>query len=421
MSTHKNSHASRMINVNSSHATQLKGNNVSNESQAAAATAAVLVLADGRVFRGRGFGATGTTLGEAVFTTAMTGYQETLTDPSYHRQLIVATAPQIGNTGWNDEDYESRGNKIWAAGFIIRDLSRIPSNWRSERSLEDELKAQGIIGIRQIDTRALVRHLRDNGSIVAGIFSGEDAQQPVDKLVEIVRAQPAMKGADLAREVSTDEAYVVEPQGEKKARVVAYDLGIKSNTPRELAKRGLEVVVVPANTPYEDIKKEYQPDGVFLSNGPGDPATADEMVAVAKAALDDGMPLFGICFGNQILGRALGLNTYKLVFGHRGVNVPVKDHRTGRIFITAQNHGFALEGKAGESFDTPWGEAEVTHTCLNDDVVEGVALKNGMAFSVQYHPESAAGPHDAHSLFDDFLALIQKVDFNKSATGNSNK
>lgn len=421
MSTHKNSHASRMINVNSSHATQLKGNNVSNESQAAAATAAVLVLADGRVFRGRGFGATGTTLGEAVFTTAMTGYQETLTDPSYHRQLIVATAPQIGNTGWNDEDYESRGNKIWAAGFIIRDLSRIPSNWRSERSLEDELKTQGIIGIRQIDTRALVRHLRDNGSIAAGIFSGEDAQQPVDKLVEIVRAQPAMKGADLAREVSTDEAYVVEAQGEKKARVVAYDLGIKSNTPRELAKRGLEVVVVPANTPYEDIKKEYQPDGVFLSNGPGDPATADEMVAVAKAALDDGMPLFGICFGNQILGRALGLNTYKLVFGHRGVNVPVKDHRTGRIFITAQNHGFALEGKAGESFDTPWGEAEVTHTCLNDDVVEGVALKNGMAFSVQYHPESAAGPHDAHSLFDDFLELIQKVDFNKSATGNSNK
>ena len=288
-------------------------------------------------------------------------------------------------------------------------------------SLEDELKAQGIIGIRQIDTRALVRHLRDNGSIAAGIFSGEDAQQPVDKLVEIVRAQPAMKGADLAREVSTDDAYVVEAQGEKKARVVAYDLGIKSNTPRELAKRGLEVVVVPANTPYEDIKKEYQPDGVFLSNGPGDPATADEMVAVAKAALDDGMPLFGICFGNQILGRALGLNTYKLVFGHRGVNVPVKDHRTGRIFITAQNHGFALEGKAGESFDTPWGEAEVTHTCLNDDVVEGVALKNGMAFSVQYHPESAAGPHDAHSLFDDFLALIQKVDFNKSATGNSNK
>ena len=174
MSTHKNSHASRMINVNSPHATQLKGNNVSNESQAAAATAAVLVLADGRVFRGRGFGATGTTLGEAVFTTAMTGYQETLTDPSYHRQLIVATAPQIGNTGWNDEDYESRGNKIWAAGFIIRDLSRIPSNWRSERSLEDELKAQGIIGIRQIDTRALVRHLRDNGSIAAGIFSGED-------------------------------------------------------------------------------------------------------------------------------------------------------------------------------------------------------------------------------------------------------
>lgn len=409
-----------MINFNSSHATQLKGNDVNYESQAVAADPAVLVLADGRVFRGRGFGATGTTLGEAVFTTAMTGYQETLTDPSYHRQLVVATAPQIGNTGWNDEDSESRGDRIWAAGFIIRDLSRIPSNWRSKRSLEEELKAQKIVGIRHIDTRALVRHLRDNGSTAAGIFSGEDAQQPVEKLLDIVRAQPAMKGADLAEEVSTSEAYTVTPHGDKKARVVAYDLGIKSNTPRELAKRGIEVVVVPANTPYAEIKEAYRPDGVFVSNGPGDPATADEMVAVVKDALDDKMPLFGICFGNQILGRAFGMDTYKLVFGHRGVNVPVKDHRTGRIFITAQNHGFALAGTVGEPIETPWGEAEVTHTCLNDDVVEGVALKNGMAFSVQYHPESAAGPHDAHSLFDEFLALIQKVDFNKSGTENTN-
>ena len=401
----------------------LKGKHVSNESQTTATqnTPAVLVLADGRVFRGRGFGATGTTLGEAVFTTAMTGYQETLTDPSYHRQLVVATAPQMGNTGWNDEDNESRGDKIWAAGFIIRDLSRIPSSWRAQRTLEEEMRAQGIIGIRQVDTRALVRHLRDNGSIAAGIFSGADAEQPVEKLVEIVQAQPSMAGADLAREVSTTEAYVVEPQGPKVARVVAYDLGIKTNTPRELAKRGLEVVVVPANTPYESIKAEYAPDGVFLSNGPGDPATADEMVAVARAALDEGMPLFGICFGNQILGRAFGLNTYKMVFGHRGVNVPVKDHRDGRIYITAQNHGFALEGTPGKEFSTPWGPAEVTHTCLNDGVVEGVWLKSGAAFSVQYHPESAAGPHDARTLFDDFLALIQRVNINNSTTINSNK
>lgn len=427
MSLHKYSQSSRIIDPNSVQTPDLKGNNVSNESldkasnSTTASVPAVLVLADGRIFRGRGFGATGTTLGEAVFTTAMTGYQETLTDPSYHRQLVVATAPQIGNTGWNDEDNESRGDKIWVAGFIIRDLSRVASNWRAKRTLEEELVKQGVIGIRQVDTRALVRHLRDNGSTAAGIFSGADAEQPVEKLLEIVRAQPSMKGADLAREVSTAEAYVVEAQGEKVARVVAYDLGIKSNTPRELSKRGLEVVVVPANTPYEEIKREYQPEGVFMSNGPGDPATADEMVAVAKAALDDNMPLFGICFGNQILGRALGLNTYKMVFGHRGINVPVKDHRDGKIYITAQNHGFALEGKPGESFDTPWGEAEVTHTCLNDDVVEGVALRNGMAFSVQYHPESAAGPHDARTLFDDFAELIAKVDFNNTAAEKKNK
>ncbi|WP_295627990.1 glutamine-hydrolyzing carbamoyl-phosphate synthase small subunit [uncultured Corynebacterium sp.] len=385
-----------------------KGNHVSNE-PADTTTPAVLVLADGTTYRGRGFGATGRTLGEAVFTTAMTGYQETLTDPSYHRQIIVATPPQIGNTGWNDEDSESHDGRIWAAGYAIRDLARTPSNWRSARSLTDEMVAQGIVGIRQIDTRALVRHIRDNGAVAAGIFSGDEARRPVEELVEIVRAQPPMSGADLSTEVSVDEAYVIEPEGEAVRTVVAYDLGIKANTPRELAKRGARVVVVPANTPYPQVKKEHAPDGVFISNGPGDPATADAMVQVAKNAMDDGMPLFGICFGNQILGRALGLGTYKMRFGHRGINVPVKDHRTGTIYITAQNHGFALEGKAGESFDTPWGAARVTHTCLNDDTVEGVALESGMAFSVQYHPESAAGPHDAHNLFDDFMALMDRA------------
>lgn len=394
-----------------------KGSHVSN-APADNNIPAVLVLADGKVFRGRGFGATGTTLGEAVFTTAMTGYQETLTDPSYHRQIIVATPPQIGNTGWNDEDSESRGGRIWAAGYVIRDLSRAPSNWRSKRSLPEEMAAQGIVGIRQIDTRALVRHIRDNGSIAAGIFSGDDAAKPEEELVEIVRAQPPMAGADLSGEVTTDEAYVVKPQGEQRATVVAYDLGIKANTPRELAKRGAKVVVVPAGTPYAEVKAEYEPDGVFISNGPGDPATADEMVQVVKEALDDGMPLFGICFGNQILGRALGLGTYKMRFGHRGINVPVKDHRTGTIYITAQNHGFALEGEAGEGFDTPWGPARVTHTCLNDGTVEGVALDSGAAFSVQYHPESAAGPHDAHNLFDDFMALMDNAAANNQEGQN---
>ena len=394
-----------------------KGSHVSN-APADNNTPAVLVLADGKIFRGRGFGATGTTLGEAVFTTAMTGYQETLTDPSFHRQIIVATPPQIGNTGWNDEDSESHDGRIWAAGYVIRDLSRAPSNWRSERTLVDEMVAQGLIGIRQVDTRAIVRHIRDHGSIAAGIFSGDDAAKPVDELVEIVRAQPSMAGADLSTEVTAGETYVIEPEGEEKATVVAYDLGIKANTPRELAKRGARVVVVPANTPYPEIKKTHAPDGVFISNGPGDPATADAMVQVAKNAMDDGMPLFGICFGNQILGRALGLSTYKMRFGHRGINVPVKDHVTGTIYITAQNHGFALEGEPGKNWDTQWGPAKVTHTCLNDETVEGVALESGMAFSVQYHPESAAGPHDAHNLFDDFMALMDRAGSNNQEGQN---
>ncbi|MFV8380247.1 glutamine-hydrolyzing carbamoyl-phosphate synthase small subunit [Corynebacterium hindlerae] len=366
---------------------------------------AILVLADGRTFRGTGFGATGTTLGEAVFTTSMTGYQESMTDPSFHRQILVTAAPHIGNTGWNDEDNESHDNRIWVAGLVIRDLSQQVSNWRAKRSLPEQMQAQDCIGIAGVDTRALVRHLRNHGSIAAGIFSGDDALKPEAELLEIVKAQPAMAGADLAAEVSTKEPYVLEAEGETKYTVVAYDMGIKSQTPRNFAARGIKTIVVPANTPFEQIK-QYNPDGVFISNGPGDPATADVMVGIVGDIIKADLPLFGICFGNQIFGRALGLKTYKMKFGHRGVNIPVLDHVTNKIYITSQNHGFALEGEAGMEFDSPFGPAHVTHTCLNDGTVEGVALKSGRAFSVQYHPESAAGPHDANPLFDQFLELL---------------
>lgn len=366
---------------------------------------AVLVLADGRIYRGFGFGATGTTLGEAVFSTGMTGYQETMTDPSYHRQIVVAAAPQIGNTGWNDEDGESRGDRIWVAGLVVRDLAHRVSNWRAERTLAEEMTEQGIIGIRGVDTRALVRHLRNHGSMAAGVFSGIDAQCDTEELVRIVNAQPSMVGADLAGEVSCTEPYTVEPDGEHRFTVVAFDMGIKTNTPRNFSSRGIRTVIVPAGTDFETIAS-YSPDGVFVSNGPGDPATADAMVAAVRDVLAAKIPFFGICFGNQILGRALGMETYKLKFGHRGINVPVLDHATGTVEITAQNHGFALKGEAGVEFDTDFGPARVTHTCLNDDVVEGVALVNGLAYSVQYHPEAAAGPHDANPLFDRFVELM---------------
>ncbi|WCZ38994.1 Carbamoyl-phosphate synthase small chain [Corynebacterium jeddahense] len=370
---------------------------------------AVLVLADGTTFPGFAFGAQDTVYGEAVFTTAMTGYQETMTDPSYHRQIVVATAPQIGNTGWNDEDNESHDNRIWVAGLVIRDLAKRVSNWRAKRSLEEEMRAQGVTGIYGVDTRSLVRHLRNYGSIAAGIFTGEEAREDVEQLVAKVKDQPSMEGADLAADVSTDTPYVVEAVGEKRFTVVAYDMGIKSATPGHFAKRGIETVVVPANTPFAEIE-QYHPDGVFVSNGPGDPATADAMVAVVRDVIAAGIPFFGICFGNQILGRALGLETYKMKFGHRGVNVPVKNHLTGKIDITSQNHGFALRAPEGVgpggTFDTDFGTAVVTHTCLNDGVVEGVALHSGMAYSVQYHPESAAGPHDANPLFDQFIELM---------------
>lgn len=367
---------------------------------------AVLVLEDGRVFTGKPFGAVGETLGEAVFCTAMSGYQETLTDPSYHRQIVVATAPQIGNTGWNDEDDESRGGKIWVAGYAVRDPSNRVSNWRSTGSLDDALKGQHIVGIAGIDTRAVVRHLRSRGSMKAGIFSGTVADAPADFLLSRVNGQPAMLGADLAGEVSTDDTYTVEPDGAHRFTVAALDLGIKTNTPRNFASRGIRVQVVPSSISPDELLA-LAPDGVFLSNGPGDPATADHVVAVTQAVLERRIPLFGICFGNQLLGRALGRSTYKMAFGHRGINVPVIDHSTGRVAITAQNHGFALEGEAGEQFDTPFGRAEVSHTCANDGVVEGIRLLDGSAFSVQYHPEAAAGPHDAEYLFDQFVTALE--------------
>jgi carbamoyl-phosphate synthase small subunit len=365
---------------------------------------AVLVLEDGRTFTGTAFGAVGETLGEAVFSTGMSGYQETLTDPSYHRQIVVATAPQIGNTGWNGEDAESRGDKIWVAGYAVRDPSPRASNWRATGTLEDELVRQRIVGIAGIDTRAVVRHLRSRGSMKAGVFSGA-ALADAPELVARVRDQQPMLGADLAGQVSTAGEYIVEPEGPQRFSVAAIDLGIKTNTPRNFARRGVRSIVLPSSVTFEQIA-ELKPDGVFLSNGPGDPATADRIVDVTREVLGAGIPLFGICFGNQILGRALGLSTYKMVFGHRGINIPVMDHATGRVAVTAQNHGFALEGEAGQRFDTPFGPAVVSHTCANDGVVEGVKLAEGKAFSVQYHPEAAAGPHDAEYLFDQFVDLM---------------
>ncbi|MGA4843150.1 glutamine-hydrolyzing carbamoyl-phosphate synthase small subunit [Streptomyces sp. G45] len=374
-----------------------------NASQRKVAPPAVLVLEDGRAFRGRAYGAVGETFGEAVFSTGMTGYQETLTDPSYHRQVVVMTAPHVGNTGVNDEDPES--GRIWVSGYVVRDPARVPSNWRSRRSLDEELRRQGVVGISGIDTRALTRHLRERGAMRVGIFSGDAIASDADLLAK-VRAQPQMKGADLSAEVATKEAYVVPAIGEKKFTVAAVDLGIKGMTPHRMAERGIEVHVLPATATAEDVYA-VNPDGVFFSNGPGDPATADGPVAVMREVLKRKTPLFGICFGNQILGRALGFGTYKLKYGHRGINQPVQDRTTGKVEVTAHNHGFAVDAPLDRVSDTPYGRAEVSHVCLNDQVVEGLQLLDQPAFSVQYHPEAAAGPHDAAYLFDRFVTLME--------------
>lgn len=365
---------------------------------------AVLVLEDGRMFRGEAYGAVGQTLGEAVFATGMTGYQETLTDPSYRRQIVVQTAPHIGNTGWNDEDDES--HRIWVSGYVVRDPARIPSNWRSVRPLGEELSRQGVVGISGVDTRALTRRLREHGSMRAGIFSGDALAEPA-RLVARVLASPSMAGADLVGEVTVTAPYIVPATAERRFRVVALDLGIKYSTPRMLAARGIETHVLPATATVEQVL-ELSPDGVFLSNGPGDPATADHAVSLTRAMLAARVPLFGICFGNQILGRALGRGTYKMRYGHRGLNVPVVEHATGRVAITAQNHGFAVVGEPGERFESDFGAAVVSHSCPNDGTVEGLTCLDGPAFSVQYHPEAAAGPHDAADLFDRFCELMSQ-------------
>ncbi len=367
--------------------------------------AALLVLENGDIFRGDAYGARGTTLGEIVFNTGMTGYQETLTDPSYHRQIVVMTAPHIGNTGMNDEDAESR--RMWLSGFVVRDPARRPSNWRSQRTLDEDLVEQGIVGISGIDTRQLTRIIRSTGAMRAGVFSGE-AITDEESLLAQVRASASMVGAHLADDVSIEGEYVIEPVGEAVAHVVAVDLGIKANTPESMAARGMKVTVVPSIWSAEQIFA-LKPDGVFFSNGPGDPSAADRSVGVLRDVLDAKIPFFGICFGNQLLGRALGYGTYKLRFGHRGINQPVLDRATGKVDITSHNHGFAVDAPLDDVSESPrgYGRVRVSHVCLNDDVVEGLECLDIPAFSVQYHPEGAAGPHDAAYLFDRFLDLIQ--------------
>ena len=364
---------------------------------------AFFVLDDGRIFEGKSWAAPGKTFGEAVFQTGMTGYQETLTDPSYHKQVVVMTAPHIGNTGVNTFDNESK--KYWVAGFVVRNPSTLTSNWRSENDLEAELIDQGIVGIQGVDTRAITRHLRDRGAMRVGIFSGENMSR--EEMVIEVRKQPAMTGAYLCADVSTPTTYVVPAIGQKRFTVAALDLGIKGATPRAMAERGIEVHVMPFDSTFADIQA-ISPDGVFLSNGPGDPASMTSTIDLVREILSAEVPVFGICFGHQILGRALGFETYKLQFGHRGINQPVMDKRTGKVEITAHNHGFALKAPTEGGFTTVFGPGQVTHVCLNDGVVEGLELSERGAFSVQYHPEAAAGPHDAAYLFDRFVQVMER-------------
>ena len=364
---------------------------------------AYLVLDDGRIFEGSSWAATGKTFGEAVFQTGMTGYQETLTDPSYHKQIVIMTAPHIGNTGVNEEDNESA--KIWVAGYVVRNPSSVTSNWRAQNDLESELISQGIVGIQGVDTRAITRHLRDRGAMRVGIFSGLELSR--EEMVVEVRKAEAMAGAFLVRDVSTPKTIVIPALGKKRFTVAALDLGIKGATPRALAERGIEVHVMPFDSTVADIMA-VQPDGVFLSNGPGDPSTMTDVIEVVRELLLSEIPLFGICFGHQILGRALGFETYKLQFGHRGINQPVMDKNTGRVEITAHNHGFAVKAPTDSEFSTVYGRGEVSHVSLNDGVVEGLQLLDRPAFSVQYHPEAAAGPHDAEYLFDRFMDLMSK-------------
>jgi carbamoyl-phosphate synthase small subunit len=364
---------------------------------------AVLVLEDGTRYEGRAYGASGQTIGEVVFATGMTGYQETLTDPSYAGQIVVMTAPHVGNTGMNDEDTES--SRIWVSGYVVRDPSRVVSNYRSQRSLDDDLVAQGIVGISGIDTRAVTRRLRDAGAMRGGVFSGSDLSP--EQQLALVTGGAQMAGQNLSGEVSTSEPYLVAAEGEKLGNLAVLDLGVKTSTLNYLAARGFDVHVLPQSTTLDEVMA-LEPVGAFYSNGPGDPGASDQHVELLQGILREGVPFFGICFGNQLLGRALGLGTYKLPFGHRGINQPVVDKSTGRVEVTSHNHGFAVEAPIDGPFDSPagFGRVEVSHVNLNDNVVEGLNALDIPAFSVQYHPEAAAGPHDANYLFDRFRDLV---------------
>ena len=368
---------------------------------------ALLILEDGTVLRGSAYGARGARFGEVVFTTGMTGYQETLSDPSYAGQIVVQTSPHIGNTGANAQDMESR--KVWVRGYAVRDASRIASSYRAEQTLDDLLISSDVVGISDIDTRMLTRALRESGSMRGGIFSGDALAASEQELLEQVRQQPSMTGANFVDEVTIAQPVVLEPEGEVRATVAAVDLGIKGASPRSMLARGLRVHLLPASTSIEDLVA-IAPDAVFFSNGPGDPAAATAQIELLRGVLDAGIPFFGICFGNQLLGRALGFGTYKLKYGHRGINQPVQDRETGQVAITAHNHGFAvdlpLEGEhIAPHGDGRYGRVVVSHVGLNDGVVEGLRCLDLPAYSVQYHPEAAGGPHDASPLFDRLAEL----------------
>ncbi|QEE61272.1 glutamine-hydrolyzing carbamoyl-phosphate synthase small subunit [Salinibacterium sp. dk2585] len=366
---------------------------------------AVLVLEDGSRYPGRAYGARGTTLGEAVFATGMTGYQETITDPSYAGQIVIMTAPHIGNTGVNSEDNESK--RIWVNGFVVRDPSRVVSNYRAEGDLAERLERENVVGISGIDTRAVTRRIRDAGAMRAGVFSGADAELSPEEQLAAVRATEGMVGQNLSGDVSTAEAYVIPAEGDRLGTVAVLDLGVKDSTLNYISARGFDVHVLPQTTSIGEVLA-VEPDAVFYSNGPGDPGASDNHVELLQNVLREGLPFFGICFGNQLLGRALGYGTYKLPFGHRGINQPVVDKGTGRVEITSHNHGFAVDAPTDGPSDSPagFGRVEVSHVNLNDNVVEGLRALDIPAFSVQYHPEAAAGPHDANYLFDRFRDMV---------------